>query len=292
MVVLRRKLPNRIHLLLNKNKLKTILILVAAAALISHIFFPVVVVDVDYGLFSLSEQTKDINKGIKLWRLRLKLACQEVIKDGIENGQFNETHVARKEAIEVAALNSLELPDPATLSSQSRHNRPQYRYCKNVFIDLGTNRGDSIGYAVDAVLDVCSPTWVQADPSSKRSYRVNKTFPHPHLNVDELKVYGKGYKSFGLLGLLQRHILLSGGGLSAEDMCVYGMEGNPFFTEKLQKLQNYVDAIRPRPLRHLYIHTESVVAPKDGPTKLYIDQFSVKDHVRTMYIYIYRFCLQ
>lgn len=37
--------------------------------------------------------------------------------------------------------------------------------------------------------------------------------------------------------------------------------------------------MRPRPVQHLNIHTESVVTAVDGPTKLYLDKTSVKENV-------------
>jgi hypothetical protein len=219
---------------------------------------------------------------MRAWKRRLESACREAIA-GANGGVFSEQHIAQKEALEATALSSVYAPDTFTLSSST--SQPPYRYCKHVFVDLGTNRGDSIGYAVDASLDVCSPLLVQADPSLKSVYRSNATFPHPHLDVNELKLYGKGFTAFGLMGLLQR---FSGGNM--EEMCVYGMEGNPFFTESLKKLENFVNGMRPRPLRHLHIHTESVVAAEDGPTTLYVDQFSVKDHVSNATKRVFGFC--
>ena len=64
------------------------------------------------------------------------------------------------------------------------------------------------------------------------------------------------------------------------DICVYGVEGNPYFTPALNKLQDYVyTQFHPRPVRHLHIFTETVVTDKDGPTQLYVDQYSKKNHV-------------
>ena len=68
-----------------------------------------------------------------------------------------------------------------------------------------------------------------------------------------------------------------------EESCVYGMEGNPYFTKHLKLLEDFIYGMKPRPLRHLFIHTEAVVAPQDGPTTLYIDSYSEKDYVSTTY---------
>lgn len=70
-----------------------------------------------------------------------------------------------------------------------------------------------------------------------------------------------------------------------ESVCVYGVEGNPYFTSKLQAMERVINAIRPWPLKHLHIQTETIVNSVDGPTTLFIDQYSEKNHVSTQ-----RFC--
>jgi hypothetical protein len=62
-----------------------------------------------------------------------------------------------------------------------------YDYCKNTFIDLGTNIGDSIGHFVDNAIDVCSPMWLEAIPN-KESALVS----YPHLDVTELDISPQG----------------------------------------------------------------------------------------------------
>jgi hypothetical protein len=37
-------------------------------------------------------------------------------------------------------LKSLYIPDPSTLNTSLSLNRQPYKFCKHVFIDLGTNR--------------------------------------------------------------------------------------------------------------------------------------------------------
>jgi hypothetical protein len=143
-------------------------------------------------------------------------------------------------------------------------------------------RGDTIAAAVDAALDVCSPLFLQADPNFRKAYRDGEfgnshEFPQPHFDESNLKVSGKGSKLFGMKDLLQGYFQHTG--VSMEETCVYGMEGNPYFTKHLKLLEAVVYGMKPRPLQHLYIHTDSVVTSEDGPTTLYIDQFSVKDNV-------------
>lgn len=57
------------------------------------------------------------------------------------------------------------------------------------------------------------------------------------------------------------------------------MEGNPEFTNRLTKLEDYISAMDPRPVEHIHIFKESVVTAIDGPTKLFLDKTSVKENV-------------
>lgn len=63
-----------------------------------------------------------------------------------------------------------------------------------------------------------------------------------------------------------------------EETCVYGMEGNPFFTESLKKFESLVNGMRPRPLRGLHIRTESPLHQRTG-WPLFMSTISfVKEH--------------
>jgi hypothetical protein len=63
-----------------------------------------------------------------------------------------------------------------------------------------------------------------------------------------------------------------------EDYCYYGIEGNPHFTDRLQKIEDFVMAMRPRPVQHMHFFTESVGAGEDGMTKLYLDTVNTKEN--------------
>jgi hypothetical protein len=204
------------------------------------------------------------------WRNQLRSACEMFVHT--IQGNITEAHLQQKEEIEASALKRLHVPDPDAL-----HHVPKlqpYKFCKHVLIDLGTNRGDTIAAAVDAALDVCSPIFLEADRTIKKAYRMSRNFPHPHFDAVDLRLHAKGFKAFGLATRLQKFF-----GVTMDEICVYGMEGNPHFTGHLQKLEAIVSAMNPRPLKHLHIHTETVVSPSDGPTTLYVDQTSEKDHV-------------
>ncbi|KAL3919757.1 MAG: hypothetical protein SGARI_007125, partial [Bacillariaceae sp.] len=145
----------------------------------------------------------------------------------------------------------------------------------NTFIDLGTNIGDSVGYFVDNAIDPCSPLWAAKNPK----LRFNEEFPRPHLDVATLQVQHRGSKGNPLFGMLQKQAQ----DVASESFCVYGMEGNPAFTERLSKLENYIRTMEPRPVQHVHIFTESVVTATDGPTKLYLDKTSVEQNVRVVF---------
>ena len=212
-------------------------------------------------------------KEIKEWRIKTETACQKILLDtDISDIQRME----QKETLEIDAIHQtfsspIDVHDDIT---PSRNNHEKYKPCRFAFIDLGTNIGDSIGHFVDNALDACSPLWSKKYPRT----RYDEKFPHPHLDVTELKIYNKGFKANPLFGVLQKHMKMDPPMLP-EETCVYGMEGNPEFTKRLTKLEDYIMAMKPRPIKHLHIHTESVVTEADGPTKLYLDKTSVNDNV-------------
>jgi hypothetical protein len=223
--------------------------------------------------FSSASNTADA-KAMQDWKETFRASCQQVIVEA--SGKFHQAALDKKEAIETEAVSLLKQSSDIRGTLPADHN--PYVYCKNTFIDLGTNIGDSIGHFVDNAIDVCSPMWLEANPKQKVNYK----FPHPHLDVTKLKIHHKGYGNNPLHGLLQQHLSSLGENRSAvlpENTCVYGMEGNPEFTDRLQRLENYIMGMNPRPLRHLHIHTESVVTAVDGPTQLYLDKTSVKENV-------------
>ena len=224
--------------------------------------------------FPLASNAADAT-AMQNWRETFRSSCHQVIVEA--NGKFDQAALDKKEAIEMEAVSSLKQSSDLRGTRPADHS-PYAKNCKSAFIDLGTNIGDSIGTFVDTAMDVCSPMWLEANPIQ----RVNKRFPHPHLDVTELKMHHKGYGNNPVYGLLQQHMSSLGENgivVLPENTCVYGMEGNPEFTDRLQRLENYIMSMSPRPLRHLHIHTESVVAAVDGPTKLYLDKTSVKENV-------------
>ena len=205
------------------------------------------------------------------WRHSSQTECSELI--GTVGKNAYAFAMDQKEALERAFVSKITLnPTPSTISASKAD---PYRRCRNAFIDLGTNIGDSIGYFIDNAIDVCSPMWIEAHPNTE----LDAKFPRPVLDVATLEFKHRGSKPNPLFGLLRRTTEALPTTATSEHFCVYGMEGNPVFTERLTKLENFVSDMNPRPVQHLHIFTESVVTATNGPTKLYLDKVSVKQNV-------------
>mmetsp|Transcript_9290 Transcript_9290/g.18507 ORF Transcript_9290/g.18507 Transcript_9290/m.18507 type:complete len:407 (+) Transcript_9290:165-1385(+) len=203
------------------------------------------------------------------WRESTKKECSELIETvGKHTGG---AAIDQKETLERSLVSRMSVNTQPSTISASKDN--PYRRCPNAFIDLGTNIGDSVGYFVDNAIDVCSPMWARDNPKTK----LNARFPRPHLDVTTLEFHHRGSKPNPLFGLLQQ--LMTGSPMAtSEKFCVYGMEGNPTFTERLTKLENFISDMNPRPVQHVHIFTESVVTAKDEPTKLYLDKTSIEQN--------------
>jgi len=217
-----------------------------------------------------SRGTVERRRSMMEWRDSSKNECGKLIKTVGRN--IDATAVDQKETLERSFVNKMTLNTEPSTTSASKDD--PYRRCRNAFIDLGTNIGDSVGYFVDNAIDVCSPMWVDANPRTI----FHAKFPRPHLDVATLDFKHRGSKPNPLFGLLQR-ITKGSSTATSESFCVYGMEGNPTFTDRLTKLENFISDMNPRPVQHVHIFTESVVTATDGPTKLYLDKTSVEQNV-------------
>lgn len=220
--------------------------------------------------FEASSSVEQRRRSMMEWRDSSKNQCSELIKT--VGRKVNAAEIDQKEALERSFVSKITMNNEPSTISTSRAD--PYRRCRNAFIDLGTNIGDSVGYFVDTAIDVCTTMWVDANPNTK----VNAEFPRPHLDVTTLDFKFRGSKPNPLFGLLERQMKESPEAKS-ESFCVYGMEGNPVFTERLTKLENFISDMNPTPVEHLHIFTESVVTATNGPTKLYLDKTSVEHNV-------------
>jgi hypothetical protein len=210
---------------------------------------------------------------LKEWRETTQKTCQAIL----DSSEQVQDKVLKKEKLEKNAIQEGFILPQVTADNNNLRGvleHKKYESCKNAFIDLGTNIGDSIGYFVDLSIDVCYPLWMKSLPQTRKS----KDFPHPHLDINKLEISHKG-SEYNRLHTTLLHHMTNTKDMTPENTCVYGMEGNPIFTERLNKLENYIMDMKPRPVRHLHIHTESVATAEDGPTKLFLDKSSVKNNV-------------
>lgn len=220
------------------------------------------------------------SEDVKEWRGATEKLCQAIVE---QPSNSYDLRVQAKEVLEVEALKRFELPGHGNMRGENLVEHKKYEKCRHAFIDLGTNIGDSIGYFVDGALDVCTPIWKRKFPRT----RINEQFPHPHLDVADLKIQNKGIGVNPLMGMMRKY-MTGVTPMLPENTCVYGMEGNPEFTERLKKLENFIMEMKPRPVRHLHIHTETVVTEDDKPTKLFLDKTSVKDNVSHHHIVVFK----
>lgn len=86
---------------------------------------------------AIEKQLLDPNvQAMRNWRTHLGVSCQNFLAN--LEGNISETQLQVKENLEAEALEALSIPDPSMLSPDL--NRTPYKFCKHVFIDLGTNR--------------------------------------------------------------------------------------------------------------------------------------------------------
>eukprot|EP00538_Stauroneis_constricta_P006758 CAMPEP_0119562754 /NCGR_PEP_ID=MMETSP1352-20130426/21433_1 /TAXON_ID=265584 /ORGANISM="Stauroneis constricta, Strain CCMP1120" /LENGTH=419 /DNA_ID=CAMNT_0007611217 /DNA_START=58 /DNA_END=1314 /DNA_ORIENTATION=+ len=197
---------------------------------------------------------------------------QEACRSGLAETAIlhNETARRRKREIETAAIQKMRIPSDEMLKdSRLIDGRPKYKHCKNVFIDLGSNIGDSIAYFVETEFDLCTREWASKFGHERKfrhglsRIKLDTAFPAFTANST-----GSNRAS----GLFRKYMPVH------EDACVYGMEGNPAFTERLKKLENLLMLMEPRPVQHVHIHTQTVIAGKDGLTELYLDEHSTENN--------------
>lgn len=191
-------------------------------------------------------------KQLKAWRQGLRDLCQAAksVKD--------------LEAIAARQLSGFLMP---SVRAPQPRNDNAVKVCKNVVLDFGANIGDTSGHVVDVGLISCDRTADFPEAVADAS--------HFNIQIKQFELVKKrNMLTANLEKLMQAQDPLTG----PEDYCYYGVEGNPHFTERLQHIEDFVMAIRPRPIQHMHFFTESVGAGQDGMTKLYLDTINTKEN--------------
>ena len=190
---------------------------------------------------------------LKAWRGELRNLCRAAKSE-------KEVSALTKRNLEGFSLPQVRVPQPRGDHAVKR--------CRNVVMDFGANVGDTSGHVIDTGLIGCA-----REDLGKQA----KT-PESHFNI-ETKRFEHVSKRNKLTQAMEKLIEDVGKGQSGpEDYCYYGIEGNPHFTDRLQKVEDFVMAIRPRPIEHMHFFTESVGAGEDGMTKLYLDTVNTKEN--------------
>jgi hypothetical protein len=172
--------------------------------------------------------------------------------------------------------------------AESGYRVSNLRKCKHVFIDFGSNIGDSLLKMIDSFF----PEF------DSGKYRVKEGQPRKRyhsLNITTGNIgptFYDGYRGNPIKWILPKwvnskisdyntHNKKQNNGkpeVFPEDYCFYGIEGNPHFTSLLREHEIQVMNMIPRPVRHAHFLTGHVGCSIDGPTTLYLDTKNVKEN--------------
>jgi hypothetical protein len=140
--------------------------------------------------------------------------------------------------------------------------------CRFTFLDFGANVGDSMGKLVDAGIPPCSKKGILAP-------RID--LEHGFLQPLQK---GKGFRKLitWIRTQMEEVSRQLSGPVQPENYCYFGIEGNPIFTNHLNRLQQRLMLTSPRPLRRVHFFTETVGAAKDETTVLFLDTVNEKEN--------------
>lgn len=161
------------------------------------------------------------------------------------------------------------------------------RKCDHVFIDFGSNIGDSLLKLIDSFFP-------EFDSGYKIGRQAKSGKLHHSLNTTTGNVgpsYYDGYSGNPAKWILPKWVKQNIERYNAdkkknnnkdevypEDYCFYGIEGNPHFTSLLRSEEIQVMNMVPRPVRHMHFLTDHVGAGVDGPTTLYLDTINTNEN--------------
>ena len=223
------------------------------------------------------------------YRKYVQKKCQPIVQAVRQKKKFGNLMSSQKVQLTFDSLSHIYSPIPDMVSDElpTDHRPYPINGCTNAFIDLGTNIGDTLSYFIDNALDVCTTMLLDKVKDAHKLVPIkNETFPRPYLDVTELEykingIFGSGNgitMNNALLFIIEKFRSLN---ILPEDTCLFGMEGNPRFTRRLQKLENFLVQTQPRLFHHMHIHTESVATENNGITQLYLDEISTTNNVST-----------
>ncbi len=160
---------------------------------------------------------------------------------------------------EIATKYFTKVPE-STATLPTQQPKPSVKRCKNVVLDFGANVGDTAGHLIDAGFPNC-------DAASKNNEFIRLMLGERKLETGKWNMVTKFLKQ--MMDAVKKY---------PEDYCYYGIEGNPAFTERLKGIEDFINAIEPKPLVHASFLTESVGAGEYGMTKLYLDTVNTKEN--------------
>jgi hypothetical protein len=194
----------------------------------------------------LSDDDDNANQ-VKAWRKHIRDTCRAA------------TTAEQVTAMTTSNKQGLVLPNNNIVPQQQPRGDTAVKRCQRVVMDFGANIGDTSGHVIDAGLLPCD-----------RTQDLQTSTPQVHFNVSSKQLEDTPRRNPLTQNLLQL-MKTQGALVGPEDYCYYGVEGNPVFTDRLRGIEDFVMAIRPRPIQHMHFFTEHVGAGQDGMTKLYLD---------------------
>ena len=195
-----------------------------------------------------SEEAENQNAHqVKQWRDTLSKQCTDATTKEEVQSIFTKT----KEGFVL----------PTSLIEQPRSPTKATKRCKLVVLDFGANIGDTAGHAIDSGLFTCD----------RKDLGIQQNQLRINITSGAIEEGRRNPLTQWLERKMKELSTEQNTHYSSEDYCYYGIEGNPVFTTRLQRMEDLIISMHPRPLKHLHFFTESVGAGEVGMTKLYLD---------------------
>lgn len=167
--------------------------------------------------------------------------------------------------------NIFQVPEITSESTARAPSEDNVTPCTNVFLDLGSNVGDTIANVIGGGFPLCGAP--PPDRNIKTMYRPMNTKVSLALKYNSTTGAIERNPIWNSLSvwLQDRWTGENAATIKPEDLCFFGFEGNPHFTKHLQSLAQHVMNTVPRPVQSAQFFTESVVTSVSGRSTLYLD---------------------